>query len=82
VAKHNLREKIVSQIPKRRTGSLAWHERCPADVLGELEEIRDAWRAGEIESPKATLARAISRTLADLGIAVGPQGVIRWLANQ
>lgn len=81
MAKHKLREKVISKIPPRRTGTAPWYERCPPDVMRELDEIRDAWRAGDIESPKLTLARAISKTLQEMGMTVGPQGVIRWLEN-
>jgi hypothetical protein len=81
MADKSLRDRIVAKIPARRTGFQPWYERTPPDVMAELEQLRAAWRAGEIESPKITLARAISQTLAEMGVIVGPQGVVHWLRN-
>lgn len=74
-----LRDKIVGMIPTRRQGHMAWHERVDAKTLAELEDLRASWRAGEIESPKLTLAKAISTVVRELGVDVGPQGVVAWL---
>ena len=79
MADKQLREKVVELIENKQSGFLPWHKRIDAKTLAELEELRTAWRAGEIESPKRTLAKAISTVIRDVGIDVGPQGVIAWL---
>ena len=70
--------KAKLQVPFR--GIKPWHLRIPAERLVELEEIRRQYLAGELDTPKRTLARAISESLNEEGIStVGFQGVETWL---
>ena len=60
--------------------AIVWEDRVPPEHHAAIEEIRSAWRSGQIAGPLARIAKLISEELAKRNIAtVGPQGVILWL---
>jgi len=60
--------------------AIVWEDRVPPEHQAAIEEIRSAWRSGQIAGPLARIAKLISEELAKRNIAtVGPQGVILWL---
>ena len=60
--------------------AIVWEDRVPPEHHAAIEEIRSAWRSGQIAGPLACIAKLISDELAARNIAtVGPQGVILWL---
>lgn len=60
--------------------AIVWEDRVPPEHHAAIEEIRSAWRSGQIAGPLACIAKLISDELATRNIAtVGPQGVILWL---
>lgn len=67
--------------PKPRRGTPSWYEQIEDKSLRrELDDVRAAVRSGEITTPRLTLAKALSRSLAARGVVIGHQGIIRWLA--
>lgn len=78
MAKKSILDEVLANIPTRMPQS--WHQRIAPEHAGTVKEIREAWFAGKLGTKKITAARAIAKTLGDLGIAkVGPQGVLAWL---
>lgn len=75
-----LAAEIVTNIPPVRHGLPAWEKRIGRETLAELEQVREAWRNGAIDTGAANLARRISETLRQRGLSnIGEQGVLRWL---
>lgn len=72
---------IAAAIPRRNQSNVPWWERTPAQHADTLAAIHDAWHRGDFGSRKITAARVISASLSQLGIAIGPQGVLAWLAR-
>lgn len=68
-------EKLVDYGPHAKP----WWVRLTAEQRAEIEPLRTAWREGRLGRRKMTAARAISTTLAEIGIQIGPQGVQAWL---
>ena len=62
-----------------RPGFAPWWERVTPEQAATLEVIWKAWLAGRFGPRKLTAAKAISRTVADIGVVIGHQGVLRWL---
>jgi hypothetical protein len=57
-----------------------WFDRVAPEHQATLAEIRRAYKAGELGTGKKPVARAVSKYLADHGIAtVGHHGVQQWL---
>jgi hypothetical protein len=82
--KPSLKEAVMASIGQSRNGKhKTWFDKiAESEQKQELLEIRRAWKAGEIKTPSATLARHISDTLRSLGLSnVGQQGVVHWLAR-
>lgn len=79
--KTSLLEDVVANLPTK--GQAPWHTTIPADLLEELEAVRQRFLAGEI--PRATktgFAAAISKSLKARGIEIGHRGVEAWLTGK
>ena len=75
-----LLEDLRDAMAQVRHGGKRWHEKIAPEHLEELNEIKAAWRAGELGTRKKTLARNISTRLRERGISdIGSNGVIAWL---
>ena len=71
---------VLAKVQDRRPGFLPWYQKLPDDLQAELEQVRTAFRAGEITCQKAALCRAIADTVAERGHdRPGQQAVIEWL---
>ena len=76
----SLSDAIRAAIPPPPRRTLPWHERLPADVLAELEEVKREHRAGKLLGTRYGLAATISEQLRLRGLSdVGIQGVSAWL---
>jgi len=76
--KRSLRDLIVGNLPKRK--SVTFESTLPADVLAELQEIREDFRAGRMPGvTKTGLGKAISVSLAERGMTFHSLTVTRWL---
>ena len=79
-ASKSLADAIRASIPPPPRRTLPWHERLPADVLAELEEVKREHRAGKLAGTRVALAITISEQLRLRGLSeVGMQGVSAWL---
>lgn len=77
----SLTDAVLAEVQGQRRGTQPWWMRLPADALQELEAIRVEFVSGRIPSSRWRLAQAISRNLAERGIATAsPLVVDRWLA--
>jgi hypothetical protein len=72
---------IRAAIPLETKRNRRWFEKIPADVLAELEAVRQDLRDGRLPDNKSAVARAIVDQLAAMGFkdGIGIQGVIAWL---
>lgn len=62
--------------------SQRWFNKVAPQHRVVLEQIREAWLAGELGKARRSAARVISRILNDRGISdAGVQGVDAWLAD-
>ena len=76
----SLRDLIKANLPRRTPQTFT--SSIPADVLAELQEIRDDFRAGRMPGvTKPGLGKAIATTLADRGIVRHCMTVTRWLEH-
>lgn len=76
----SLADAIRAAVPPPPRRTLPWHERLPADVLAELEEVKREHRAGKLQGTRVALAITISEQLRLRGLSeVGMQGVSAWL---
>ena len=79
-ASSSLADAIRNNVPPPPRRTLPWHERIPAEVLAELEELKREHLAGEINATRTALAITISTQLRLRGLSdVGRQGVEAWL---
>jgi len=79
-ASSSLADAIRAAIPPPPRRTLPWHERIPADVLAELEQVKREHRAGTLPGTRVALAITISEQLRLRGLSeVGMQGVSAWL---
>jgi hypothetical protein len=79
-ASKSLSDAIRAAIPPPPRRTLPWHERLPADVLAELEEVKREHRAGKLQGTRVALAITISEQLRLRGLSdVGRQGIEAWL---
>ena len=79
-ASKSLADAIRAAIPPPPRRTLPWHERLPADVLAELEEVKREHRAGKLQGTRVALAITISEQLRLRGLSdVGRQGIEAWL---
>jgi hypothetical protein len=72
-----LLEDVQGLLPKK--GFKPWHEKVPADLLAELEEVRRQYRSGALGGTKTGTATALSKALQARGIDIGQRGVEKWL---
>jgi hypothetical protein len=82
MAKTRPADSIVEEIAagcNRRPGFAPWWERVTPEQEETLGVIWAAWLAGRFGQRKLTAAKAISKAIADIGVAIGYQGVLRWL---
>ncbi len=76
----SLADAIRAAVPPPPRRTLPWHERIPADVLAELEEVKREHLAGTLNVTRTALAMTISEELQRRCICdVGRQGVEAWL---
>jgi len=76
--KSTLLEDVVANLPRK--GQHPWHTTLPAELLEELEHVRERFQAGEIPgATKTGLATALAKSLKSRGIAIGHRGVESWL---
>ena len=79
-ASSSLADAIRANVPPPPRRTLPWHERIPADVLAELEQVKREHRAGTLPGTRYGLAATISEQLRLRGLSdVGIQGVSAWL---
>jgi hypothetical protein len=77
---NSLSDAIRAAIPPPPRRTLPWHERIPAEVLAELEQLKREHRAGKLLGTRYGLAVTISEQLRLRGLSdVGIQGVSAWL---
>ncbi len=78
----SLADAIRANVPPPARRTLPWHERLPAEVLAELEQIRQEHRSGTLVGSRTALATTISEQLRLRGLSeVGKQGVEAWLRS-
>lgn len=79
----SLLEQVAAGLPNRGPRPLV--EALPADVYAEVCEVRKAWRAGKLDSKRATktaIGRLIAKHLAERGFTIGHEAVTRWLVAE
>ena len=80
--KPSIVDEILAAVPESKR-SVKWYQKVEPDRQAELDEILEAWKSGLFPSAMRTASRAISKVLADRGIAkVGHHGVEAWLAEK
>ena len=82
MAKPRQADSIVEAIAAQchtRPGFAPWWERVTPDQAAILEVVWKEWLAGRFGPRKLTAAKAISRAIAEIGVVIGHQGVMRWL---
>jgi hypothetical protein len=73
---------VIESLPRKVHGTPPWYERVAPEHQAELEELRVAWKSGELKVPRNTAARFIAAQLRERGIStVGTQGVCEWLGK-
>jgi hypothetical protein len=75
-------ESIVDAIAGKvngRTGLPSWWERLTPEQEATMALVWKAWEAGRFGHKKQAAAKAIAATIADIGITINYQGVLRWL---
>lgn len=76
----SLSDAIRAAIPPVTARGQPWWKKIPAEVLAELEQLRDDWYAGRQPGSKTAVARAISEELTRRKLSdVQRQGVVTWL---
>lgn len=69
-----LRETITAHV--RRP---SWYHKLQPKLLEEIQECRQMWWDGQIETPARVMAMALSKLLAKRGHAISPHTVKKWL---
>ena len=78
----SLVDAVLESLPRKVHGTPPWHERVAPEHQAELEELKAAWKSGELKVPRNTAARFIAAQLRERGIAnIGTQGVSEWLGK-
>lgn len=78
----SLLDEVVKTASAVFQGTIPWYRRLPEKHLAEVLELKKAYKAGKLSFPLRTLARAISKSLRERGIAtIGEQGVQAWLTK-
>lgn len=82
MAKISLLERVRASIPV--SGRYArWESQVPPEHHKTLEEIKQAWIAGEFGERLAPASKGIAKFLREEGIAsIGHDGVARWLQSE
>lgn len=78
-------ESIVDAIAAKattRTGFPSWWERLTPEQEATMAVVWKAWKAGRFGAKKQSAAKAIASTIADIGITINFQGVLRWLNRE
>lgn len=71
----------ASLVPARH-GFPAWYERIDAATRREVDQIKELFTSGKLDTKAFTLARVLSAKLAERGlITIKPQTISRWLRN-
>lgn len=79
----SLADAIRASIPTTGRPVARWWHRLPADVLQELNAVRDDLREGRLPGNKSAVARAIVEHLHARGLSeVRQQGVLAWLSEK
>lgn len=79
----SLADAIRASIPTTGRPVVRWWHRLPADVLEELNAVRDDLREGRLPNNKSAVARAIVEHLHARGLSeVRQQGVLAWLSEK
>lgn len=75
-------ESITAELERMlpRKGFAPWYATAPADVMQELEAIRERFHAGQLAGTKTGISNTLSRILQARGIKIGHAGVAAWLA--
>jgi hypothetical protein len=77
-------ESIVDAIAAKatsRTGLPPWWERLTPEQDATMAVVWKAWEAGRFGHKKQSAAKAIAAVIADIGVTINYQGVIRWLSR-
>ena len=81
--KTSLAAAVLARATNTRHGSVPWHQRLPAAVRDELEQIRVDWESGTTGLQKRAVARAIIAEMQARNLPVcGVQGVEAWLDRE
>jgi|Laugresu1bdmlbdd_1035124.scaffolds.fasta_scaffold01217_16 hypothetical protein len=79
----SLADAIRASIPTVQRRGVRWWESLPADVLAELDAVREDFHAGRLPNNKSAVARAVVEHLHARGLSdVKQQGVLAWLAER
>lgn len=71
-------ERVASRVDKTPHAK-PWWQRLTPEQAEQVLPLREAYLRGEFGKREITACRAISETLVELGISIGPQGVRNWL---
>lgn len=70
---------ILAAAQQERKGPAKWTSMLPPETLAEITQVRERYRAGEINRTKSALSRAICAALTSRGlINVTWREVLRW----
>lgn len=79
--KPSLLEAVAAASSVRRKPK-GWLERLTPEQHAELQEIKRAWKSGELQSSALSLSQAIHAECAERGIPTcGLPGIRKWLAE-
>lgn len=77
MAKQKLIDQVRQAMPKK--GQPPWYTLVSPDLLAELKEVVESFKAGELKGSKTGLAYALSKSLEARGVTIGVRGVQSWL---
>ena len=76
---------VVSEIqalmPERVSPRWRWHQRLTESQAVLVNEIAEAWRAGQLGNFARPVSKAIAQRLAADGITISSNTVREWLAD-
>lgn len=77
-----LRERVCEAVAALKMGPSNWVDRLPADAREEVLAIKEAWKAGNIDSSARRLAESIVKECLAEGIKTcSPEHMRVWLAK-
>jgi hypothetical protein len=79
--KSSLTDEILAAPGLVRNPTRSWHDTLPPDLLGELEAIKKAFHAGEVQATKIGMARSIAAAVTKRGYPIKFEAVRRWLLD-